>query len=204
MEATVIDFILSTLMSFSAQYPDAAWLVTALSVVMTVCGLCAVATAWMPVPKETDGALCRRLPLGPCPCRAFRAEQGCRGGRQVRNREGRSQGRDGEVMRGPSLSSFHRSPGSSSCGCANGTANAARLIALLFVMTLAASGCSSSGRDRPPRQARPPLTPGAVVTGEWSYTYRGETFTEPGEWVHLPAGEAGNLLLWIKGVEAEQ
>ena len=23
-----------------------------------------------------------------------------------------------------------------------------------------------------------------------------------GEWVHLPAGEAGNLLLWIKGVEA--
>lgn len=55
MEATVIDFILSTLMSLSAQYPDAAWLVTALSVVMTVCGLCAVATAWMPVPKETAG-----------------------------------------------------------------------------------------------------------------------------------------------------
>ena len=52
MEATVIDFILSTLMSLSAQYPDAAWLVTALSVVMT---LCAVATAWMPVPKETAG-----------------------------------------------------------------------------------------------------------------------------------------------------
>ena len=55
MEATVIDFILSTLMSLSAQYPDAAWLVTALSVVMTVCGLCAVATAWMPVPKEQTG-----------------------------------------------------------------------------------------------------------------------------------------------------
>ena len=49
MEATVIDFILSTLMSLSAQYPDAAWIVTALSVVMTVCGLCAVATVWMPV-----------------------------------------------------------------------------------------------------------------------------------------------------------
>ena len=71
MEATVIDFILSTLMSLSAQYPDAAWLVTALSVVMTVCGLCAVATVWMPVPKE-----CRLLPLGPCPCRTLRAEQG--------------------------------------------------------------------------------------------------------------------------------
>lgn len=49
-----------------------------------------------------------------------------------------------------------------------------------------------------------PLTPGAVVTGEWFYTYRGETFTEPGEWVHLPAGEAGNLLLWIRGVEEAQ
>ena len=55
MEATVIDFILSTLMSLSAQYPDAAWLVTALSVVMTVCGLCAVAPVWMPVPKERRG-----------------------------------------------------------------------------------------------------------------------------------------------------
>ena len=55
MEATVIDFIFSTLMSLSAQYPDAAWLVTALSVVMIVCGLCAVATVWMPVPKGTAG-----------------------------------------------------------------------------------------------------------------------------------------------------
>lgn len=55
MEATVIDFILSTLMSLSAQYPDAAWLVTALGVFMTVCGLCAVATVWMPVPKEPTG-----------------------------------------------------------------------------------------------------------------------------------------------------
>ena len=192
MEATVIDFIFSTLMSLSAQYPDAAWLVTALSVVMTVCGLCAVATVWMPVPKEQTGryAVFYRW-----------AEQGCRGGRQVRNREGRSQGRDGEVMCGPSLSSFHRSPGSSSCGCVNGTANAAKLIALLCVMTLAASGCSTVAE--PTAATSPaPLTPGAVVTGEWSYTYRGETFTEPGEWVHLPAGEAGNLLLWIKGVEA--
>ena len=77
MEATVIDFILSTLMGLSAQYPDAAWLVTALSVVMTVCGLCAVATVWMPVPKER--ALCRLLPLGPRPCRALRTEQGRRG-----------------------------------------------------------------------------------------------------------------------------
>ena len=104
-------------------------------------------------------------------------------------------------MCGPSLSSFHRLPGSLSCGFANGTANAARLIALLCVMTLAASGCSTVAE--PTAATNPaPLTPGAVVTGEWSYTYRGETFTESGEWVHLPAGEAGNLLLWIKGSEA--
>ena len=61
---------------------------------------------------------------------------------------------------------------------------------------------SMGGTDR--RDKSGPLTPGAVVTGEWSYTYRGETFTEPGEWVHLPAGEAGNLLLWIRGVEEAQ
>ena len=49
-------------------------------------------------------------------------------------------------MCGPSLSSFHRSPGSSSCGCVNGTANAARLIALLCVMTLWVQ--HSGGTDR--------------------------------------------------------
>lgn len=107
-------------------------------------------------------------------------------------------------MCGPSLSSSLRSLISSSCGFANGTANAARLlvlrIALLFVMTLAASGCARWAE--PTAATSPaPLTPGAVVTGEWSYTYRGETVTEPGEWVHLPAGEAGNLLLWIKSME---
>ena len=76
-------------------------------------------------------------------------------------------------------------------------------IALLFVMTPAASGCARWAE--PTAVTSPaPLTPGAVVTGEWSYTYRGETFTEPGEWVHLPAGEAGNLLLWIRGVEEAQ
>ena len=102
-------------------------------------------------------------------------------------------------MCGPSLSSSPRSLNLSSCGCVNGTANAARLIALLFVMTLAASGCA---RWAEPIAATSPAPLRAVVTGEWSYTYRGETFTESGEWVHLPAGEAGNLLLWIKGVEA--
>ena len=55
MESAVIDFLFSALAQLAAQYPDAAWLVTALSVVMTVCGLCAVATVWMPVPKEPTG-----------------------------------------------------------------------------------------------------------------------------------------------------
>ena len=104
-------------------------------------------------------------------------------------------------MCGPSLSSSLRSSISSSCGFANGTANAARLIALLFVMTLAASGCARWAE--PTAATSPaPLTPGAVVTNDWSYIYGGNRFTESGEWVHLPAGEAGNLLLWIKGVEA--
>ena len=55
METAVIDFLFSALAQLAAQYPNAAWLVTALSVVMTVCGLCAVATVWMPVPKEPTG-----------------------------------------------------------------------------------------------------------------------------------------------------
>lgn len=110
-------------------------------------------------------------------------------------------------MCGPSSTSSPRALNSSRCGFANGTANAAllivRLIALLFVMTPAASGCARWAE--PTAVTSPaPLTPGAVVTGEWSYSYRGETFTEPGEWVHLPAGEAGNLLLWIRGVEEAQ
>lgn len=58
----------------------------------------------------------------------------------------------------------------------------------------------SGGTDR--RDKPGSADAGGRRDGEWSYTYRGETFTEPGEWVHLPAGEAGNLLLWIKGVEA--
>lgn len=107
-------------------------------------------------------------------------------------------------MCGPSLRSSLRSSISSGCGFASGTANAARLlvlrIALLCVMTLAASGCSTVAAPTAATSLAP-LTPGAVVTGEWSYIYGGNRFTESGEWVHLPAGEAGNLLLWIKSVE---
>lgn len=55
MEQTVIDFIFSTLAQLSAQYPDTKWIAVALGVLMTVCGLCSVASIWMPVPKETTG-----------------------------------------------------------------------------------------------------------------------------------------------------
>ena len=99
------------------------------------------------------------------------------------------------------FSSFSlRSRGSSSCGFAGSTATAARLIALLCVMTLAASGCARWAE--PTAATGPaPLAPGAIVTDGWSYRYGGETFAESGEWVHLPAGEAGNLLLWIRSAE---
>ena len=56
MEATVIDFIFSTLMGLSAQYPEASWIVTAVAVLMSLCGVAAVATIWLPVPKGTTGA----------------------------------------------------------------------------------------------------------------------------------------------------
>lgn len=56
MEQTVIDFLFSTLASLAAQYPEASWIVTAVAVLMSLCGVAAVATIWLPVPKETTGA----------------------------------------------------------------------------------------------------------------------------------------------------
>lgn len=56
MEQTVIDFLFSTLASLAAQYPEASWIVTAVAVLMSLCGVAAVATIWLPVPKETAGA----------------------------------------------------------------------------------------------------------------------------------------------------
>ena len=56
MEQTVIDFLFSTLASLAAQYPEASWIVTAVAVLMSLCGVAAVATIWLPVPKGTSGA----------------------------------------------------------------------------------------------------------------------------------------------------
>ena len=53
MEQTVIDFLFSTLASLAAQYPEASWTV---AVLMSLCGVAAVATIWLPVPKGTSGA----------------------------------------------------------------------------------------------------------------------------------------------------
>ncbi len=46
-----------------------------------------------------------------------------------------------------------------------------------------------------------PLTPGAVVTDTWFYHIGDEIVSVPGSWVHLPAAEAGELLLWIEAAE---
>lgn len=55
MEDSVISFVLSTLQSLAAQYPDAAWIGITLGVVLSLCGVAAIATMWMPVPTQTTG-----------------------------------------------------------------------------------------------------------------------------------------------------
>lgn len=56
MEETVIEFIFSTLTSLAAQYPEATWIGVVLAVLLSICGVSAVATIWMPAPAETTGA----------------------------------------------------------------------------------------------------------------------------------------------------
>ncbi|HIW77698.1 MAG TPA: hypothetical protein H9874_00940 [Candidatus Bilophila faecipullorum] len=69
----------------------------------------------------------------------------------------------------------------------------------LCALTAALHGCAGAGAltGVPPA----PATPGAIVTGEWSYAHGGGTVGVPGEWVHLPAREAGELQLWIEHAE---
>ena len=72
------------------------------------------------------------------------------------------------------------------------------VILTLCALILLASGCASSagltGAQLPPA----PLTPGAIVTDDWRYFRDGKFVQVPGQWVHLPAPEAGELLLWIE------
>lgn len=95
----------------------------------------------------------------------------------------------------------------------NNTASGAIKNALLpCALILALSGCASSAaltsglvsgltdKRLPPA----PRTPGAVVTTDWFYERDGVLVTRSGQWVHLPAAEAGELLLWIERAEAGQ
>ena len=43
---------------------------------------------------------------------------------------------------------------------------------------------------------------GAIVTDGWAYEHAGEWHMEHGEWIHLPASEGAELLLWIERAEA--
>lgn len=55
MENTVIDFLISTIQSLADQYPDATWIGVVLGVMLSICGVAAVATMWMPAPSQTTG-----------------------------------------------------------------------------------------------------------------------------------------------------
>ena len=55
MEESIISFVITTLQELSAQYPDTAWIGIVLAVVLSICGVAAVATMWMPAPSQTTG-----------------------------------------------------------------------------------------------------------------------------------------------------
>ena len=55
MEESIISFVISTLQDLSAQYPDTVWIGFVLAVVLSICGVAAVVTMWLPVPSETSG-----------------------------------------------------------------------------------------------------------------------------------------------------
>ena len=55
MENTVIDFLISTIQSLAQQYPDATWIGVVLGVILSVCGVAAVVTMWLPAPSESSG-----------------------------------------------------------------------------------------------------------------------------------------------------
>ena len=82
-----------------------------------------------------------------------------------------------------------------------GWRTAAKLALALCALALLTSGCNAvAGRTSalPPA----PATPGALVTDGWAYGEAGQWKTVTGEWVHLPAQEAGELQLWIEQAES--
>ena len=69
----------------------------------------------------------------------------------------------------------------------------------LCALTAALHGCGSSGAltSVPPA----PMTPGAIITEAWAYEEGGRWKQVEGEWIHLPANEGAELLLWIEHAE---
>ena len=55
MEESIISFVITMLQEISAQYPDTAWISVVMCVVLSVCGVAAVVTMWLPVPSQTTG-----------------------------------------------------------------------------------------------------------------------------------------------------
>lgn len=55
MEETIINLIFQALETLSAQYPDSSWIGLVLTAMLSVCGIAAVATMWMPAPAQTTG-----------------------------------------------------------------------------------------------------------------------------------------------------
>ena len=46
-----------------------------------------------------------------------------------------------------------------------------------------------------------PMTPGTIITEAWAYEENGRWEQVEGEWIHLPANEGAELLLWIEHAE---
>ena len=55
MENTVVEFLISTIQSLAAQYPDATWIGVVLAIILSICGIAAVVTIWLPAPSESSG-----------------------------------------------------------------------------------------------------------------------------------------------------
>lgn len=55
MEDTIIELFISTLQDLATQYPDATWISIVLGALLTLCGVAAIATMWMPTPSQTTG-----------------------------------------------------------------------------------------------------------------------------------------------------
>lgn len=61
---------------------------------------------------------------------------------------------------------------------------------------------SDSKAVHPLTSASPaPMTPGAITTEAWAYEENGRWEQVEGEWIHLPAHEGAELLLWIEHAE---